>query len=152
TRGRYYRTGDLAQWRTDGVLELFGRDDRQVKVRGHRIELPELEAILREHDQVGDAAVEVVGDPQADAELRAFVLAVPGTDAATLPNRLWPYLRDRLPPYALPPRVLVLDRFPATANGKLDHAALRAWEVTASATGPAETATAPDPDPQLTQQ
>src|SRR6185436_11971147 len=88
--GRFYRTGDLARWRADGVLELFGRDDRQVKLRGHRIELPEVEAVLRAHPDVADAAVVLVGDPQGDAELRAFVQAA--ASPAGLVDRIWPHL------------------------------------------------------------
>jgi amino acid adenylation domain-containing protein len=150
--GRYYRTGDLARWRADGVLELFGRDDRQVKVRGHRIELPEIESVLRGADEVIDAAVVVVGDPQRDAELRAFVRPTPGVAVAGLPDRLWPVLRERLPAAALPSRLTVLAEFPVTPNGKVDHAALRILDVTAATSGPADPSAGTDPAPELTRQ
>lgn len=152
-RGRHYRTGDLARWRSDGVLELFGRNDRQVKVRGHRIELPEIEAVLRTHAEVVDAAVVVVGDPQSDAELRAFVRPANGAVTAGLPGRLWPHLRERLPSYALPSRVVVVDGFPVTPNGKIDHAALRRREVPDSPAASADPVEGwPDPEPELTRQ
>lgn len=149
--GRYYRTGDLGRWRADGVLELLGRTDRQVKLRGQRIELAEIEAVLREHAEVADAAVVLVGDPQDDGELRAFTRPVPGAATATLPARLWSRLRERLPRYALPARVMVLDEFPVTPNGKVDHAALRSLDVTTATTAPPHRdEDGPDPHPELT--
>jgi len=149
--GRYYRTGDLARWRPDGVLELFGRTDRQVKLRGHRIELPEIEAVLRSHPDVTDAAAVVVGDPQSDAELRAFVRPATGAATATLSGELWPYLRERLPSYTLPSRLTVLPDFPVSPNGKTDHAALRSLEVTGSTAGSGHPVDdGPDRHPDLT--
>lgn len=149
--GRYYRTGDLARWRAGGVLELYGRNDRQVKLRGHRIELLEIEAVLRSHPDVADAAAVVVGDPQSDAELRAFVRPA----RAGLAERLWLYLSERLPPYALPSRLTALPDFPVSPNGKTDHAALRALDVAASASASVQSGPpvddGPDPHPELTQ-
>lgn len=149
-RDRYYRTGDLARWRTDGALELFGRNDRQVKLRGHRIELPAVEAVLRAHAEVADAAVVVVGDPQAGAELRAFVQAAQGAAAAGLPERIWPQLCAHLPSYARPSRVTVLPVLPVSPNGKRDYAALAALEVAESAAE--HPADGPDPRRDLTRQ
>ncbi|WP_320068796.1 amino acid adenylation domain-containing protein [Micromonospora sp. RTGN7] len=151
--GRYYRTGDLARWHADGTLELFGRNDRQVKLRGHRIELPEVEAVLRAHPDVLDAAVVITGDPQTDAELRAFVRVAPGTTIPepALAGELWPYLSERLPSYALPSRLRVLAEFPVNPNGKTDHAALRALDLSEAPAGPpAPDDDGPDPDPELT--
>jgi amino acid adenylation domain-containing protein len=152
--GRHYRTGDLARWRADGVLELFGRNDRQVKLRGHRIELPEVEVALRSHLGVQDAAVVVVGDPQGDAELRAFVRPSPEAVAsADLSRDLWPFLSERLPSYALPSRLMVLPDFPTTPNGKTDHAALRATDVTgATPSAGLPDDNGPDRNPELTEQ
>lgn len=148
---RYYRTGDLARWRPDGTLELFGRTDRQVKLRGHRIELPEIEFALRSHQGVADAAVVVAGGPDGEAELRAFVRPADGAAAATLPDELWPYLRDRLPSAALPSRIAALERFPVSPNGKTDHGALRRLELAESANRPSRSGDdRPDPDPELT--
>lgn len=148
--GRYYRTGDLARWRPDGTLELFGRNDRQVKLRGHRIELPEVEAALRSHPAVAEAAAVIVGDPQGDAELRAFVTLAQASAAASVSEALWPYLSERLPSYALPSRLSVLDEFPVSPNGKTDHGALRALDVASTAGGQQQAEDGPDPDPELT--
>ena len=122
--GRFYRTGDVARWRYDGVLELLGRQDRQVKLRGHRIELGEVESVLREAAGVADAVAVVTGDRQGQGRLHAFVQARPGAAARELPEQLWLYLRDRLPDYSLPSGIAVVDAFPTTPNGKVDHRAL----------------------------
>ncbi|RSN11681.1 hypothetical protein DMB42_14000 [Nonomuraea sp. WAC 01424] len=115
--GRFYRTGDRARIRHDGTLELLGRDDRQIKLRGHRIELGEVEAALHEHDAVRTAAVILDGDPQTDGRLVAFV-EVTGQAAE---EELWRFARTRLPDYAVPTRYLVTDRLPTTANGKIAY-------------------------------
>ncbi|NUT32236.1 MAG: non-ribosomal peptide synthetase, partial [Hamadaea sp.] len=123
-----------------------------VKLRGHRIELPEIEAALRSHPGVSGAAVVIVGDPQGDAELRAFVTPAQATAAASVPVDLWPHLSERLPSYALPSRLTMLTEFPVSPNGKTDYAALRAMDVIA-ADGPQQPADdGPDPDPELTRQ
>ncbi|WP_102106855.1 SDR family NAD(P)-dependent oxidoreductase [Oceaniglobus roseus] len=113
---RFYRTGDLGRWR-DGVLECGGRRDRQVKLRGHRIELAEVEARLLSHPGVAQAAAEV----GADGRLRAFVVG----DARDEPA-LRAHLAQALPDYMLPQVFVSLPSLPLTANGKLDRAALRA--------------------------
>jgi amino acid adenylation domain-containing protein len=137
--GRYYRTGDQARWRPDGTLELLGRTDRQVKLRAHRIELGEVEAVLEEHPEVTAAAVVVRGDPSGSGVLVAFVVAAarPG-----LAGDLWSYASERLPGYCVPGRIEALTALPATANGKVDFSALDALPVgkTAGRTTPNETA------------
>jgi amino acid adenylation domain-containing protein len=146
--GRYYRTGDIGRLRHDGVLELAGRTDRQVKLRGHRIELDEVEAVLHEHPEVALAAVDLVGDPQTDGRLVAFVQARPGADGNRLRERLWRHARATLPDAAVPSGIVVLDRLPTTPNGKVDHRTLRTLDVD----GPAEDGTAAAPaagDPGL---
>ncbi|NUR72860.1 MAG: amino acid adenylation domain-containing protein [Hamadaea sp.] len=148
-QGRYYRTGDLARWRADGVLELFGRNDRQVKLRGHRLELPEIEGALRSHPAVAEAAAVIVGDPQGDAELRAFVILAPEASSAVVAE-LWPYLSQRLPSYALPSRLRLLDEFPVSPNGKTDYGALRALDLSGAEGGPPPADDHPDPNPELT--
>jgi amino acid adenylation domain-containing protein len=112
--GRRYRTGDLARWRPDGTLDFLGRRDRQVKVRGHRIEPGEIEAALREH--VADAVVTVHGGDH----LVGYLAAPPGTDTGELERSL----SARLPDYLVPRRWVVLDALPVTASGKVDRAAL----------------------------
>jgi amino acid adenylation domain-containing protein len=146
-RGRFYRTGDLARWRHDGVLEVLGRTDRQVKLRGHRIELGEDESVLREHERVTDAAALLSGDGQGEPALRVFVRQAPGAPVPDLPDRLWQHLRQRLPDYSLPSGIDVVAEFPTTANGKLDYQALGAMvPVGRGAARPA-----PAGDPGLTQ-
>ncbi|MEU1388073.1 MULTISPECIES: amino acid adenylation domain-containing protein [unclassified Nonomuraea] len=119
--GRFYRTGDRARVRHDGGLELLGRDDRQIKLRGHRIELGEVEAALHEHEAVRTAAVILDGDPQTDGRLAAF-LEVTGE---TTEEQLWRFARTRLPDYAVPTRYVVTDRLPTTANGKIAYRELK---------------------------
>jgi amino acid adenylation domain-containing protein len=149
--GRFYRTGDVARLRYDGALELLGRDDRQVKLRGHRIELGEVEGVLHEHPDVALAAVRLAGDPQTDGQLVAFVEpSSGGYDARRLREELWRHARDRLPGFAVPSGIVVLDRLPITPNGKIDYRALRAVEPDPDPTGPAEPAPAPG-DPELTE-
>jgi amino acid adenylation domain-containing protein len=119
---RHYRTGDLARRRADGLFEHLGRVDDQVKILGHRIEPMEIEAVLRSHRLVADAAVMPL-ERGGDVELAAAVV-VRG-EAAT-ENELRRYVRAHLPGAMVPARVLLLPRLPVTANGKLDRTALLA--------------------------
>ncbi|TMC05162.1 MAG: amino acid adenylation domain-containing protein [Chloroflexi bacterium] len=120
---RIYRTGDLARWLPDGDLEFAGRLDRQVKVRGFRVELAEVEAVLGGHPAVVRCAVEVAGDG-GGTSLVAYVEPAAGAGATS--GSLRDYAADRLPAYMVPARVVVLDRIPLTANGKIDRRALPA--------------------------
>lgn len=120
--GRFYRTGDLARIRYDATVELLGRDDRQVKLRGHRIELGEVEAVLHGHDGVKVAAVVV-----RDDRLMAFVQPThlpDGEAAAAVREELWRYARTRLPDYAVPSGIVLVEGLPETANGKIDYRGL----------------------------
>jgi amino acid adenylation domain-containing protein len=122
---RLYRTGDRARWRADGRLEFLGRTDDQVKVRGHRVELGEIEAALLRHPAVAAAAAAVREDAPGEAKLVAYVVAAAGA----LPPpaaELRAALAERLPAHALPQAVVVLDRLPLTRHGKLDRRALPA--------------------------
>jgi len=114
-----YRTGDLARYRADGQLEYLGRMDRQIKLRGNRIEPGEIEAVLHRHPAVGAAAV-VVDDSTGE---RRLVAAITTTDPqrATLPARLREHLAARLPDYLVPAAFAVLDQLPVTVHGKLDE-------------------------------
>ncbi|MGX1274634.1 non-ribosomal peptide synthase/polyketide synthase [Streptomyces phaeoluteigriseus] len=125
---RMYRTGDLARRRADGELEYVGRADQQVKVRGFRVELGEIEAALAEHPAVAQAAAVAQDD-----RLVGYVTARP--DAVLRPAELTAYLRDRLPDYLVPSAFVLLDELPLTPNGKLDRAALPAPESVTTATG-----------------
>ena len=125
--GRMYRTGDLARRRSDGGLEFLGRTDDQVKVRGHRVELGEIEVALAGHADVARAAATTLGD---GAEKRLVGYAVPVPGATLDPAGLRRFLAARLPAYLVPSVVVPLDRLPQTPNGKLDRRALPAPEGT----------------------
>ncbi|MGU3499521.1 non-ribosomal peptide synthase/polyketide synthase [Mycobacterium sp. C31M] len=117
---RMYRTGDLARWTTDGVLEFLGRADNQVKIRGMRVELEEIEATLAAYPGVRHAAVVLRKTPAGGAQLTGYALSTTGADPDEL--RIW--CADRLPDHMVPGAIMVLDEFPVTANGKIDRRAL----------------------------
>ncbi|MFD9095665.1 amino acid adenylation domain-containing protein [Streptomyces collinus] len=120
---RMYRTGDLARWTRDGQVEYLGRADRQIKIRGLRIEPGEIENVLAAHPNVGRAAVTVVPGPAGPA-LAGYVVAAEG--GCPDPVALRAHLRGELPDWMVPLTITVLDRFPVTPNGKTDLAALPA--------------------------
>jgi hypothetical protein len=125
---RWYRTGDLGRYRSGGVLEFLGRADRQVKIRGHRVELGEIEQAITAHPDVRRAFVLAIG-ARANARLVAFV-------EPALPEDLSRCLAERIP-VAWMPDVIALPDPPLTGNGKIDHAALvRRAEKGASTTTP----------------
>ena len=120
--GRLYRTGDLARYRADGMIEYVGRIDHQVKVRGFRIELSEIEARLLAQASVREALVIA-----ADNQLVGYVVATQALDEsrqAELRTQLKAVLREELPDYMVPAHLLVLERLPLSPNGKVDRAAL----------------------------
>ena len=120
--GRLYRSGDLARWRADGALEYLGRNDDQVKVRGHRIELGEVEAALREVPGVEGAAVVATEDASGDLRLVGYVTGE--VDLAKVKARVG----ERLPGYMVPSVLMGLEALPLTPSGKLDRGALPAPE------------------------
>ncbi|MES1204667.1 MAG: amino acid adenylation domain-containing protein [Pseudomonadota bacterium] len=120
--GRLYRTGDLVSFGPDGMLRYLGRNDHQVKIRGHRIELGELESALRKVAGVRDAVVVARGDG-ADRRLVAY-LATDGDYAGD--DALRTSLRGDLPEFMLPSAIAQLDTLPLTPNGKVDRARLPA--------------------------
>ncbi|RYZ40917.1 MAG: amino acid adenylation domain-containing protein [Myxococcaceae bacterium] len=115
---RLYRTGDRARWLEDGTLEFLGRVDHQVKIRGARVELAEIESALRAHAQVGDAVVRVLEASPGDKRLVAYVS--PRDDASLDATGLLAHLRSRLPAFMVPHAVSVLDRLPLNPSGKVD--------------------------------
>ena len=109
------RSGDLARWCPDGQLELRGRRDRQVKVRGHRVELESLEATLASHADVAAVAVimhpELTGNSGPVAFVQPRRPAEPGTTSAVeVEQELWLHARNRLPSYAVPSRISAAPR------------------------------------------
>jgi amino acid adenylation domain-containing protein len=117
---RMYRTGDVCRWVEGGKIEFLGRVDNQVKVRGYRIEKEEIESVLKQHSGVGEAVVEVRESGDGDKRLVGYVV---GEEGLT-PGELKAYLRDRIPEYMVPARLVMIDRLPLTPNGKLDRQAL----------------------------
>jgi len=124
---RMYRTGDLARWLRSGELEFVGRVDRQVKIRGVRIEPAEIEVVVRQHPAIDDCAVDVLEDAHRGRRLAAWVVA-PGGVAL---SELRAFLRERLPASMVPADLMCLARLPLGATGKVDRRALPAPEPAA---------------------
>jgi amino acid adenylation domain-containing protein len=139
--GRLYKSGDLARYRPDGVLEILGRVDNQVKVGGFRIELGEIESALRSHPVVDKAVVVVRAATGGDGRLVGYYTASQPDNGAAAPD-LTGYLRDRLPGYMVPAALVKLDELPLSANGKVDRRSLPAPEgVPSAASRPPRTPT-----------
>ena len=129
--GRMYRTGDVARWRADGLLECLGRADNQVKLRGFRIELGEIEAVIAEDEGVRECIAVVREDTPGDQRLVAYYVRAGGAQVA--PDDLLERARAKLPAYMLPSALVELDQLPLTPNGKVDRRALRALETSTPA-------------------
>lgn len=122
--GRIYRTGDRGRWLADGNLEFLGRVDHQVKVRGHRVELEEVEATLLRHPSVRHAAV-ILREQDGATVLAAYVVTTPSSDGTELDGRaIRAHVAAALPEYMVPTHVERLDALPVTTTGKVDRAAL----------------------------
>ena len=119
---RMYRTGDLVRWNERGVLEFVGRADDQVKINGHRVELGEIECLLREDSVVAEAAVAAHRNPDGTTSLTAYVTPTSGRSIEMSSLRM--VLASRLPNSMMPSRFVLLDAMPLTPNGKLDRKAL----------------------------
>ncbi|WPB73702.1 amino acid adenylation domain-containing protein [Archangium violaceum] len=129
--GRLYRTGDYARYLTDGSIEFLGRRDSQVKVRGFRIELAEVEAALARHPAVKDVAVVAREIGAGGKRLVAYVVS--GTSAELDTAALKAFLKERLPEYMVPSAFVRLEAFPLTPSGKVDRKSLPAPELEGSA-------------------
>ncbi len=121
---RLYSTGDLARYLPDGRIEFLGRLDHQVKVRGFRIELDEIEVVLGTHPAVRQCVVLARDDSGREKQLVAYVVLNEEQELTAAEMRS--YLGEQLPEYMIPPQLVVLDAFPLTANGKVNRQALPA--------------------------
>ncbi len=126
---RMYRTGDVVRWRADGQLEFVGRTDHQVKLRGFRVEPGEIEALLREHLQVAEAAVVALRTQGGDLRLVAYLVTT--GEAELAPAELRRFLASRVPDYMIPALFLFQSEMPHTTSGKVDRRALPApdWNL-----------------------
>ena len=134
---RMYRTGDVARWRPDGTVEFLGRADAQVKIRGNRVEPDEIAVVLRGSGDVEQSIVDVVGDGP-DRRLIGYVTLRSG--ANTTPAALRGYLAGKLPKHMVPARIVVLEKMPLSAHGKVNRRAL----AQAAASAPEQTGAEPD--------
>ena len=124
---RYYRTGDLGRFRPEGWIEFQGRNDNQVKIQGYRIEIAEIETVLRQHPAVAKSAVKVVQSAAGSRQLAGYVVAAEG-QVAPSSEQLRAFLAQRLPHYMVPVGVMCLEALPLSRNGKVDYASLPAIE------------------------
>ena len=135
---RLYKTGDLARWRNDGVIEFLGRADNQIKLRGFRIEPGEIETALKQQSDVLDSAVLLREDTPNDKRLVGYVVRKADALTAFDSSALIAALKKSLPDYMVPSAIVALPALPRTPNGKLDRHALPAPKST-NAFVPAET-------------
>ncbi len=131
--GRMYNTGDLGRLNSDGEVEYLGRGDGQVKIRGHRIETAEIEAVIGRVHGVEKNQVLAAPDDAGNAALIAFYTSVPG--AGDLATAIREAIATALPRYMMPAQLLAIDAFPLTPNGKTDRRCLLEW-ATMQRTGP----------------
>jgi amino acid adenylation domain-containing protein len=120
----FYRTGDLVQLMPDGNYKFLGRKDRQIKTRGYRVELDEIEVALLSHAGVEEAAAFGVADGQGSNRIEACVILKAGMELTSA--QLIEYLAGRLPPYAVPAQLGIAADLPRTSTGKIDRPALQA--------------------------
>jgi len=118
---RLYRTGDIGRYRANGEIDFIGRRDRQIKIRGFRVELKQVEAALTEHEGISEAAV-VVRQINNDERLTAYIVLAPGRRLTI--TQLHQFSRDRLPEYMVPSVFVIVESLPLTLGGKLDFMAL----------------------------
>jgi amino acid adenylation domain-containing protein len=119
----FYRTGDLMKVDAEGLLRFYGRKDRQIKTRGYRVELDEVETALSLHPAVGECAAYAVPDDEGGQLVEAAIIVK--KDHSTTEGELKSEVALRLPPYAVPYKIRLLDDFPRTGTGKIDRRALR---------------------------
>jgi amino acid adenylation domain-containing protein len=140
---RMYRTGDLARFGPDGEIEFLGRADYQIKLRGHRIEPGEIEAILEQCPGVRQAVIVAREDREGDKHLVAYLVADATGDEAIAALR--DALKSKVPDYMVPSSFVFLSALPLTDNGKIDRKALLKLSPPSPATGPASGSAAAQP-------
>ncbi|MCP4153519.1 MAG: AMP-binding protein, partial [bacterium] len=123
----FYRTGDLARWQQDGKIEFLGRIDQQVKIRGHRVELGEIENRLLSHPEISEAVVLARQSESGDHFLCAYYVE---TGTGHPETSLTDYLSKRLPDYMQPSFFIKMEKIPLTPNGKIDRKALSEHQIT----------------------
>lgn len=118
---RYYRTGDLGKWNHKGEIELIGRKDNQIKLRGFRIELEEIEIVLNKHDNIKCSTV-IISDDKNEEYKKIIAYIVPNNEFDETDVR--EYLNLKLPNYMVPTHIIELSKFPLSRNGKINKKAL----------------------------
>jgi acyl-coenzyme A synthetase/AMP-(fatty) acid ligase len=123
----FYRTGDLVKLTEDGNYNYLGRKDRQIKTRGYRVELDEIEMNLVSHKQVEEAAVFTIPDAEGSTLISAVVTLKDNQKVAE--SELMNYLKTKLSWYAVPRKINIAKEFPRTTSGKIDRRALQQQAV-----------------------
>ena len=119
---RLYRTGDLVRYQKDGNIEFLKRMDQQVKVRGFRVELGEIEILLNQYWAIVESVVVAGKDPSGETRLIAYIVPEEGVEPTS--SEMWTFLQEKLPSYMLPSVFVTIKELPLTPNGKVDRRAL----------------------------
>jgi len=119
---RLYRTGDLVRYHDDGNIEFLQRMDQQVKVRGFRVELGEIESSLNQYWAIVESVVVAGKDASGETRLIAYIVPEEGVEPTS--SEMWTFLQEKLPSYMLPSVFVTIKEFPLTPNGKVDRRAL----------------------------
>jgi amino acid adenylation domain-containing protein len=131
-QARLYKTGDLVRYRPGGIIEFLGRADQQIKLRGYRVELGEIEAAIKRHPAVQQTVVLVREDTPGIKRLAAYIVPQPAQDASQLVSQIHNQLKNHLPDYMVPSAFVLLEAFPFNASGKVDRRALPVPDYTMS--------------------
>lgn len=126
---RFYKTGDIARYRPDGSIEYLGRNDQQIKIRGLRLELEEIEAVLRQHPLIQDCIVTAQEGPSIEKYLVAYIVLREHEVLSS--EKIRAFLLSKVPMSMIPSRFLQLEKLPLTPNGKVDRQALLALDLSA---------------------
>jgi amino acid adenylation domain-containing protein len=124
TGARLYKTGDVARYLPDGNIEFLGRVDFQVKLRGFRVELGEIETVLRQINGIKDVVAEVRDDDSGDKQLIAYYILDGSSEREISTQEMRDFLEERLPNYMIPAVIMHIQEIPLTPSGKIDRRAL----------------------------